>query len=258
MGRETYTFKLNHQKLSTTLADKLEAELHGRLPFVDYVAKAESELTDYDRKIFNRTQPLTAEEIINVLRTDPERADLLHLSVPFDWLWMFYQLGDTGNDIETWLNYGYEIVYELGQKDKCWVYMNQLYKYESYNNIIFDWNKRSFYSTDSIGDYNLYKNSVYKDALNYLLLLLRKLWQDCPDSKYISSYSSQQLALITDDFKDDRLEQQTDQELQSQREQSEEKDSYEYGVSETMFFHIKKVQQLVQDYDGKIFIWDSI
>ncbi len=258
MGRETYTFKLNHQKLSTTLADKLEAELYGgRLPFVDYVAKAESELTDYDRKIFNRTQPLTAEEIINVLRTEPEQASILHLGVPFAWLWMFYRLGDTGNDIETWLNYGYEVVYELVQKDKCWVYGNQLYKYESYNNIISDWNKRSFYSTDSIGDYHIYDNGVYKDALNYLLMLLRKLWQDGPDSEYISSYTPQQLVLVTDDVKDDRLEQQTDEELQSQREQSEDKASYEYRVPESMFLELQEVQQRLLNYEGRLFIWDS-
>jgi hypothetical protein len=259
MGRETYTFTLNHQKLSTTLADKLEAELHeGRLPFGDYVVKAESELDDYHHKIYNRTQPLTAEEIINVLRTEPERADILHLSVPFNWLWMFYQLGDTGDDIETWLNYGYEIVYELLQKDKCWVYKNQLYKYESYNNIIFDREKRSSYSTESIGDYDLYDNLVYKNAMNYLLMLLRKLWQDGPNSQYISYYTPQQLALPTDDVRDNRLEEQTEKELQRQREHSEEKDSHEYNVAETMFFQIKEVQQRVQDYDGKIFIWDSI
>lgn len=257
MGRETYTFTLNHQKLSTTLADKLEAELHGgRLPFVDYVAKVESELTDYDRKIFNRTQPLTAEEIVDVLRTEPERADILHLSVPFDWLWDFYQIGDNVGHEKWWSDYGYEIVYEITQKHKCWVYGNQLYNHRSYNSIE-DKELYSYFATDTICYYHLYDNLVYKDALKYLLMLLRKLWQDGPDSEYISSYTPQQLALVTDDVKDDRLEQQTDEELQSQREQSEDKASYEYRVPESMFLELQEVQQRLLNYDGKIFIWDS-
>ncbi len=255
MGRETYTFTLNHQKLSTTLADKLEAELNGdRLPFGKYVEEEDSKLNDYHREMYNRTKPLTADEIIHVLRTEPKRADILHLSIPFSWLWDFYHLGDTGDDVETWLNYGYEIIYELGQKDKCWVYVCQLGSYNFCNGINFGNENYSCYD----GDYHLYESSVYNDAIKYLLILLRKLWQDGPDSRYMSQYDPQKLALATDDIKDDKLEQQASQELKKLRERNPEKDSWEYKVPETMFPQIKEVQQTLQTYEGKIFIWDNI
>jgi len=192
------------------------------------------------------------------LRTEPERADLLHLTVPFDWLWDFFQIGNNGGHTQIWSDYGYDLVYELDQKDKCWVYMNQLSSYEVYNGIIEDDEKHSFYTSDDTGNFHIYENVTYKSALRYLLMLLRKLWQDGPDNTYISYYTPQQLALTTDDFKDDRLEEQTEKELKRRREQSEEKDSYEYNVADHMFFQIKELQQRVQDYEGKIFIWDSI
>jgi len=257
MGRETYTFTLNHQKLSTTLADKLEAEMHGEVPFGDYVAKAELELDEYVRERFNRIQPLTAEEIIHVLRTEPERADLLHLTVPFDWLWDFFQIGNNGGHTQIWSDYGYDLVYELRQKDKCWVYMHQLGNYEYYIGIEDDYEKQSSYASNYTGNYHIYENSTYKNALKYLLMLLRKLWQDGRYSKDMSHYTYEELALATDHTKDDRLEKDTDKQLQILREQSENKQSHEYNVADHMFFQIKEVQQLVQGYEGTIFIWDS-
>lgn len=259
MGRETYTFTLNHQKLSTTLADKLEAELHGdRLPFDNYVAKVESELDDYHREMYNRNQPLTADEIIRVLRTEPEGADVLQLNAPFDWLRDFYEIGTNGGHEQIWFDYGFEMVYEVDNKYECWVYMNQLSNFESYNGLEDDFEKHSFYSSDDTGNFHIYENSTYKDAIRYMLIILRKLWQDGPNSEYMSRYTPQELALATDIVKDDRLEKQADDELQDQRDRCAKKDSREYIVAADLFFEIKKLQQRVQDYDGKIFIWDSV
>jgi hypothetical protein len=192
------------------------------------------------------------------LRTETERADLIHLTVPFDWLWDFYQIGDNGGHTQIWSDYGYDLVYELGQKDKCWVYMSQLVNYEYYIGIEDDYEKQSSYASDYTGNYHIYENSTYKNALTYLSILLRKLWQDGLESNYKSDYTYEELALTTDYTKDDWLEKQTDKQLQFIREQSENKKSYEYNVAEHMFYQIKEVQQLVKDYEGAIFIWDSI
>lgn len=254
MGRETYTFTLNHQKLSTTLADKLEAELNGdRLPFGKFVEEADLGSKDFQRDKFGLTQPLTAEQIIQVLRSKPERADILHLSIPFKWLWDFYQISSNGRHEQIWLNYGYEMVYEFDQKHKCWVYMSQICSHHAYNDILDDREKHNFYD----GTY-LHDHLAFKDALNYLLILLKKLWQAGPDSKYMASYTPQELALPTGDFKDERLEQQTDEELECLKELNKIKDSYEFEVPESMFFQIKELQLRVQHYKGKIFIWDSV
>ncbi|WP_342644730.1 hypothetical protein [Mucilaginibacter sp. CSA2-8R] len=254
MGRSTFTFTLNHQKLSTTLADKLEAELHGRLPFDKYVEDAVFKLPRFDWQTYNRTGPVTAREIINVLRTEPKRADILCINIPFDWLLDLYDC-DTDGYEQTWSDYGYDVLYELNQRDKCWVYGNQLGNHTWFNGMEDDYVKSCLYHNDS-GSIYLYENHFFKEALSYLLILLRKLWQDGDDKNDMSYYSSDRLALATDHVKNDHLEQQADEEFLSLQAKSPGKDSYEYIVAPFLFIDLKEVQQKVQNYKGSIFIWD--
>ncbi len=257
MGRETFTFTLNHPKLSTTLADKLEAELHGgRLPFDKYVEEAVYRLPRFDWQTYNRTGPVTGREIIDVLRTEPERADILCLGIPFRWLWDYYDLGNSDGREQIWPDCGYEMLYELWQKDKCWVYGNQLNNYIWFIGMEDDYEKYCSYSSD-IGYFHNYENHFYKESLSYLLILLRKLWQDGDDKNDMSYYTAERLALATDEVKDDRLEQQADEELLRLQAESPEKDSYEYIVAPYLFIDLKEVQKLLQNYNGSIFIWDN-
>ncbi len=256
MGRETFTFTLNHPKLSTTLADKLEAELHGdRLPFGKYVEEAMYKLPGFDWQTYNRTGPVTAREIIDVLRAEPERADILCLNIPFEWLWDFYYC-DKGGYEYIWSVYGYDVLYELWQKDKCWVYVNQLNNHLCWNGMEDDYEKCCSFSSD-LGNFDDYDNRTYKEALSYLLILLRKLWQDNENSHWMSYYTSDRLALATDDVKNEHLEQQAHEEFLELQAESPEKDSYEYIVADGLFIELKEVQQKLQDYKGSIFIWDN-
>ncbi|MFC0512554.1 hypothetical protein ACFFGT_00015 [Mucilaginibacter angelicae] len=267
MGRETYTFRLNEQALSTTLADTLQNELRGNLSFFEYVLRENEQLIKYGWKYINLQQYLSAGEIITTFRSDPAKANVLYLGVAMDWLWesdmIEYSSIDRFNS--SFAKYGFEQIYELGQKDKCWVYLNQLYTYTDMNDLE---NKIDTYD----GHYYLWENDVYKDGLDYLLVLLNKV---CLDKDYKFSdgnyYTEKTLNFLNDYKKDRRLIEQAELALIDIRAENEEADLKEeanpnyrrsytnnhYGVAETMFSQIKEVQKSIKEYSGKIFILDS-
>jgi len=265
MGRETYTFKLNEQKISTTLADALQNEKSGGLSFFDYIVKENEGISKYS----SSKQLLNAGEIISTLKKEPAKANALCLGLAMNWLWELEQISYkyTEDLVSIFARYGFEQIYELGQKDKCWVYLNQLSAYEDMNDV-----KEDTYD----GQYYLWENDAYKDGLDYLLVLLSKV---CLDKDYkihlgyyrSEEYSKDELNFLTDYKKDERLIEQAESELIEIRTENEEEDLKEdadpnyrrpvtashYLVASEMFSQIKEVQERIKDYTGKIFILDN-
>lgn len=245
MGRETYTYKLNQKKVISNLIPALQDETLGSKSFFNYLKEDKSRVglieTIWDLKYVH------------------SRVSVVQLGTVLNWIWKAYDCEYISDFEKVYDNFGFELIYELAQKDKCWVYGNQMAVFEDMNEATFNF--------DSYDGYYFYSYHDYKNYLDYLLLLLKKI---CSDKHYHNS-EQEELELPNDYTKTDVIDHQTNIELVNVRKENQEEDiniandqnryrdctKSHYIVAYEMFYQILEVRELVKDYEGKILIFDN-
>ena len=260
MSREVYVFTVCPEKAKKNLIKEIQNDTKYQTPFKDYVAKHNFGLPEFEKSNY--------ESITNKVVNDFNAINRYELEAIFYWFFNDFNTNLSGSEksySEREIDFynmlktlGIELVCELDQKDKCWVFMYQLGEYEAQN-------KLGLYSDDdNWKDYEI-SNEQFKEYLNYLLLLLCKIEIE-QDPQNIEVQN------LLDEFKtNDKLHKLADYSLIEIREENEAENilesenpdhrrSYQrtyYGVAEMMIYFVKEVQGKIKDYNGKILIIDS-
>ncbi|PSL32005.1 hypothetical protein [Chitinophaga ginsengisoli] len=250
MSRQTYTYKINKDKIRDNLLPRLKDEKDNVKSFSNYI---------FNKINPDRYPPFDPLEIIETLQgSHIDYYSVTAWGLVFDWIWDNHYSEDGFDSLLDHL--GFESIYELYTKDKCWVYVNQIHEFENMNDLDHVYH----------GTYFLYTSDFFKHYLNYLLILLGKISVDAQYKGRRAYFSETELPLNDNDI-DDILDEQTNQALIWIREDNEREDMIEgkesnygrsrdrmhYYVAPEMFFHIKELQETLRHYDGNIFIYDS-
>jgi len=237
MSRQTYTYKINRDKIRDNLLPRLEEEKNNLKSF---------------------STPIEPLKIIEALQNSHTDFSVTAWRSALDWIFDNYCLED---EFDSSLDHlGFELSYELCTKDKCWVYVSQMAEFRDMNGFDYVYD----------GTYFLYPNDFFKRYLNYLLILLKKISLDAQYTGFRVLYSENEFCLNDNDI-DDILDEQTNRALSWIRQENERedmiagkesnygrsRDRMHYYVAPEMFFQIKELQETLRHYDGNIFIYDS-
>lgn len=258
MSRQTYTYKINLDKIRNNLVPRLKDENDNVKSFSNYILNEVNPKRERTNKSWKPIEPL---KIIETLQGNHIDFSVTTWRLAFDWISDIHWSEDEFDSLLDHL--GFELIYELCTKDKCWVYVNQIFEFEEMNGLDYVYDKYD-------GTYSLYPSDFFKHYLNYLLILLKKISVDVQYKGHRTDYSEDELSLNNNDI-DEVLDQQTNQALIWIRQENEEADLIEekelnywrpsnrkhYYVAPEMFFQIKELQEELRHYDGNIFIYDS-
>ncbi|MEN2413188.1 hypothetical protein [Flavobacterium mesophilum] len=264
MSRETYVFIIDSKKAKEKLIPEIENNTNYNITLKEFIE-------DSNKRESIRNQ-ISYEKIIKKISTDFNEITTKELAEIFFWLLnleikvnhserkMFYD-----NEYDFYNNLkelGIELVYEMAQKDRCWVFMYQLGQYESLN-------KLGLYSDDDDWqDYEI-SNLQFKEYLDYLLLLLSKI--EIENQNPITEVS----AVLNTFSNNEKLNKHVDYSLEEIRNENKVEDekkreiesqnliyrgSYQcsyYYLAETMFEQISELKEKLKNYNGKILVIDS-
>jgi len=260
MSRQVYVFTVNPEKARKNLIKEIQNDTKYQTSFKDYIVKYNFGLLEFEKSNY--------ESITHKIVNDFYAINRYELAAIFYWFFNDFNtnLSDSENNYyEREIDFynmlkelGIELVCELDQKDKCWVFMYQLGEYEALN-------KLGLYSDDdNWKDYEM-NNEQFKEYLDYLLLLLCKIEiEQDPENREVQN--------LLNEFKaNDKLHKMADYSLIEVREENEAENilesenpdhrrSYQrtyYEVAEMMIYFAKELQGKIKDYNGKILIIDS-
>jgi|GEM_PF-6122477 len=261
MGRETYTYKINEEKIRTTLFQALQNKEDFSISFSEYLV---SESNTFKANFRDVSVMMEFDYIIKCFQDVESLPSVEHLAIAFDWIWEVNCLSDTGLEEEVYGKYGFEQIYEVGAKDRCWVYLNQMSEFSYHADM-----------EDEVASYEghyLHTNKVYKYSISYLITLLSLLClEKSEDANYYGIHNIEEFkknTLIPFHMAIAEKElvyiRENNEEAKKKEEEAKKKEEYyrrtpdesHHIVAEQLLYEMLDIRKQIMDYDGWIFIYD--
>jgi hypothetical protein len=265
MSRQTYTFKINEEKIRDTLCSALQNEEDFLPSFSEYLVNEEKTFKSNSHDV---SDIMRYDYVVECFRNVEFPPKVEHLAAAFDWIWEVYDLSYNDVQEDVWDKYGFELIYDVGAKDRCWVYLNQMYKFSVHADM-----------EDEITHYEahyLYTNKVYKYSTSYLITLLSLLClENSQDVEHWKNYDVEEIKGFKKNTETPFYVNIAEKELIYIRENNEiakkkqeeggstgkgyrrDPDESHHGVAEHLLYEMLDIRKQIMNYDGWIFIHDS-
>ncbi|WP_207536548.1 hypothetical protein [Desertivirga arenae] len=248
MGRNIRTFTLTLDILRSNLDEILIMGQEKGISFSKYISG----------KIERHADGLNQDILIQNLEAAEKEVNVELISLVFKWL---LEMNSQEEDFEFLKKYGFDLVSEIDEKDQGYIYISEMYDYVEMNGL-----KEVVQNYDS---FKLYPSETFCNYLDYLILLLSKI---CLDKEYKNNmdYDQEEELFFKNCQSNEVLDAQTELalkviRLENQAVDEEDPDNLywrsestsHYVVSQWLFYRMKKLRQLLHDYNGLIFIVDD-